>query len=72
MARTPSTRTLPDTPAARRTPKSKKAIGGRDPAQPRRQKTRSDRRGSRARSRATPESAGMAGSENGLVLSVGF
>jgi hypothetical protein len=40
MARTPSTKTLPDTPAARRTPKSKKAIGGRDPAQPRRQKTR--------------------------------
>jgi hypothetical protein len=40
MARTPSTKKLPDTSAARRTPKSKKATGGRDTAQPRRQKTR--------------------------------
>lgn len=40
MVRIPKAKKLADTPAARRTPKSKKAAGGRDTALPRRQKTR--------------------------------
>jgi hypothetical protein len=47
MARTPKTKTVADTPAARRTPKSKKTAGGRDTALQRRQTTREKVRQSR-------------------------